>query len=309
MLKELLPTLRLKIMNIGFKEDGTQWVFNAVNSPFSRFYLVTAGMACTRHHGRTFRMQAGQMHIVPCFTLADYYCPDRFSYGYIHFTARMEGDLDLFNLGEFQYLLDAPAGFEQKLKRIHQLIPGCEIPICKPHTEEQKRGFLKQLDSGDFAGSAAEWLESDGLFREVLAPFLATFKHVQTAPDSQRFKPLFKHIEEHLAEDLSLADLARVVNLHPTYFSDLFHKTVGVRPIEFLHRRKIERAQILMLAHGASVKEAAYRLGFADPAYFSRLFRKYTGMSPSQYVSTGAATTTNPSVELRRNGGRPGQPS
>ena len=126
----------------------------------------------------------------------------------------------------------------------------------------------------------------------MLAPFLATFKQSHTAPGSHRFKPLFKYIEEHLTEDLSLADLAKVANLHPTYFSDLFHKTVGIRPIEFLHRRKVERAQILMLAHGTSVKETAYHLGFSDPAYFSRLFRKYTGMSPSEYVSASASPAT-----------------
>jgi AraC-like DNA-binding protein len=44
-----------------------------------------------------------------------------------------------------------------------------------------------------------------------------------------------------------------------------------------------------MLAHGASVKEAAYELGFSDPAYFSRLFKRYTGMNPSEYVAAGVS--------------------
>jgi len=284
-----LPSLCLRVMNIGLREDGVDWAYHGVNSPFCRLFFVTEGKACTHHHGRTYEISAGKLHLVPCFTQADYFCSEYFKYYYIQFTARVEGDLDLFNLGEYQYLLDAPPGTAARLKRIHELIPGHEVEVCRPHTEEQKRGFLKRLDGEDFKGDPAAWLESDGLLRELIAPFLDTFTPAEPADEPDRMKFLFNHIEEHLTENLSLGKLAEAANLHPAYFSDLFHRTVGVRPIEFVHRRRIERAQLLMLAHGASVKEAAYEMGFSDPSYFSRLFKKYTGKNPSEYVAVGTA--------------------
>ncbi|HEY3323201.1 MAG TPA: AraC family transcriptional regulator [Planctomycetota bacterium] len=284
MLKELLPTLRLKVMNVGFKKDGVNWNYKGVNSPFSRLYLITRGLAYTRHHGQTFALTPGKLHLVPSFTLSDYACPKAFEYYYIQFTSRLEGDVDLFNLGEFDYSLDAPRGFEGKFKRIYELIPGKEVTVCRPFDDEQKKGFLKSLDHKDFDGSVGAWIESDGLLRQVLAPVVESFRSPAEGEGRNPFLQVLKHIEEHLDKNLSLADMAAVMHLQPTYFSDRFHEVVGVRPMEFLRRRKIEKAQILMLAQGMDIKEAAFALGFSDAAYFSRLFRKYTGMTPTDYI-------------------------
>ena len=86
-----------------------------------------------------------------------------------------------------------------------------------------------------------------------------------------------------------LADLARTAGLHPTYFSDQFKKIVGVRPLEYLMRRRIERAQYLLLTSHASVKEIASAVGISDPAYFSRVFTRLCRVAPSEYRATHAA--------------------
>ena len=75
-----------------------------------------------------------------------------------------------------------------------------------------------------------------------------------------------------MRQKIALADLAKVVELNPTYFSDQFKRVVGVRPLDYLMRRRIERAQYLLLTSPASVKEIADAVGVPDPAYFSRVF-------------------------------------
>ena len=92
-----------------------------------------------------------------------------------------------------------------------------------------------------------------------------------------------------MRQPITLADLARVVQLHPTYFSDQFKKVVGVRPLDYLMRRRMERAQYLLLTTRSSVKEIADSVGIPDPAYFSRVFTRLCRVTPSVYRATHAA--------------------
>ena len=86
-----------------------------------------------------------------------------------------------------------------------------------------------------------------------------------------------------MVESIALADLARVAGLNPTYFSDRFQQLVGVRPLEYLMRRRLERAQYLLLTSKASVKEIGYEIGLHDPAYFARAFTKHCHTTLSAY--------------------------
>ena len=77
--------------------------------------------------------------------------------------------------------------------------------------------------------------------------------------------------------------MADLIGLVPTCFSDLFHKTVGVRLSEFLNRRRIERAQLLLASTDLPVQEVAAQVGIRSPEYFSRLFRRQCGLSLRGY--------------------------
>jgi len=59
---------------------------------------------------------------------------------------------------------------------------------------------------------------------------------------------------------------------------------LGIRPIEYINRKRIQQAQILILTNAGSMKEIAAKTGFSDIAYFSRTFKRYTGISPSKYI-------------------------
>jgi AraC-like DNA-binding protein len=135
---------------------------------------------------------------------------------------------------------------------------------------------------------AADWLEAQGLLRLLLAPFLRSARAHEGmhARATSRFLAVQEFIHEHMRDHITLADLARVAEWHPTYFSDRFHQLVGVRPLEYLARRRIERAQYLLLTTRATVKEVAYEVGLSDPAYFTRVFTRICRVAPSQYRSS-----------------------
>ena len=89
-------------------------------------------------------------------------------------------------------------------------------------------------------------------------------------------------IEEHLAEPLDTATLARLSHMSPSLLKKTFSRYAGVGVMEYIRSHKINHA-IPRLRAGGSVKEIAADLGFTDAGYFSTVFRRITGHSPTYY--------------------------
>jgi AraC-like DNA-binding protein len=96
------------------------------------------------------------------------------------------------------------------------------------------------------------------------------------------------YIEANLDSSIKNADLAAVARLSLFYFNVAFRKSVGDSPHEYIIRRRMERAQGLMLSTGASLSDIAATCGLADQAHFTRLFRRVVGESPGAWRRTRA---------------------
>ena len=68
----------------------------------------------------------------------------------------------------------------------------------------------------------------------------------------------------------------------------LFKQKVGMSPLQYINKLKIEKAQLILLTSNMQVKNIAYVLGFNDYSYFNRLFKKTTGFSPLSYKKLNA---------------------
>jgi AraC family transcriptional regulator len=91
------------------------------------------------------------------------------------------------------------------------------------------------------------------------------------------------YIEEHLAESISLAALARLVRLSPSYFCRAFSQTNGMPPQRYHTRQRIERAKTLLAKRSASVTDVALAVGYSEASAFSTAFRRESGLTPSSY--------------------------
>ena len=94
---------------------------------------------------------------------------------------------------------------------------------------------------------------------------------------------LMQYVEEHLAEEVSLASLAGLVQLSPYHFSRAFKQSFGVPPHRYLTDRRIERAKSLLAQRALSVTEIALDVGFSEASSFTAAFRKSTGETPTDY--------------------------
>lgn len=91
------------------------------------------------------------------------------------------------------------------------------------------------------------------------------------------------YIETHYAEALSLAVLARYLNLSTSYLSALFKREVDMTVMEYICQTRIKHALILLNSTQLPIQDIAAECGFTDLNYFSRVFKKKQGTSPSQY--------------------------
>jgi AraC-like DNA-binding protein len=101
--------------------------------------------------------------------------------------------------------------------------------------------------------------------------------------NDERMKRVLSHIHSHIAEDIDVEELADLACVTKPYLIRLFKREFGTSPVQFINKKKMERAQLLLFTTEMPVKEVAYALGFSDHSYFIRLFRKLTGVTPQEY--------------------------
>jgi AraC-like DNA-binding protein len=91
------------------------------------------------------------------------------------------------------------------------------------------------------------------------------------------------HIEANLETSIRNKELAAIARLSDFYFTAAFRRSVGEAPHSYVIRRRIERAQGLMLSTEKPLIEIALECGLTDQPHFTRLFRKIVGESPAAW--------------------------
>jgi AraC family transcriptional regulator len=104
--------------------------------------------------------------------------------------------------------------------------------------------------------------------------------------DEGRLRRVLAYVEEHLADDITVADLANVACLSIFHFARAFAATVGVPPHRYVSRRRLESAKAMLATGRASLGEIAFDCRFSSQSSFTRAFRRATGMTPAEYRRT-----------------------
>jgi AraC family transcriptional regulator len=114
-----------------------------------------------------------------------------------------------------------------------------------------------------------------------IRPILAS----QHRLDDRRLKRVREYVEEHLSDDLTVADLANVACLSIFHFTRAFSAAMGAPPHRYVSQRRLERAKAMIEAGDASLGETALACRFSSQSSFTRAFRRATGMTPAEYRS------------------------
>ena len=108
--------------------------------------------------------------------------------------------------------------------------------------------------------------------------------HSQLDHRAQLVAQVQQYIQQHLAERLSLNDVAAVFNFSPNYLSQLFAQNSESGFVEFVTATRIAAAKTLMAATELKIYEISDQVGFESAFYFSKVFKKLEGVSPREYM-------------------------
>ncbi|MGG6263720.1 helix-turn-helix domain-containing protein [Leptolyngbya sp. AN03gr2] len=106
-----------------------------------------------------------------------------------------------------------------------------------------------------------------------------------TVLDGLKLNQLKDYIEEHLADELSIATLAALIPMSQFHFARAFKGAIGEPPHRYITQRRIDRAKMLLSVTKLSAAEIAYQVGFSNQSHFTAQFRKTVGMTPKQFRS------------------------
>lgn len=154
----------------------------------------------------------------------------------------------------------------------------CHWQLMKAHHQEMADAYR------EFLQNLADVPPADAVRR--LTGFvhkISLLPHEEATAQNPIVKGVCDYIVAHLADELSVAELAARFYITPNYLSRIFRQTSGEGCNEFIVRKRMEKAKSLLSGTLMRAYLIADAVGYADKNYFSLAFRRYTGLSPTEY--------------------------
>ena len=93
------------------------------------------------------------------------------------------------------------------------------------------------------------------------------------------------YIEQNIAKEVTLEEVANLVGLTPNYFSLYFKKATGVTFINYRMTKRIALAEKLLALPHYRIVDVAHEIGYEDYSHFAKTFRKVNGLTPTEFRS------------------------
>jgi AraC family transcriptional regulator len=109
-------------------------------------------------------------------------------------------------------------------------------------------------------------------------------ERASSPPDLTSLARAIAYIEDHPDRSVSLAELAGAAGVSRYHFARLFKRKIGLSPVRYVERSRIERAKALIVQAELSLAAVAQAVGFADQSHFTRRFKFHEGRTPGQFA-------------------------
>lgn len=130
------------------------------------------------------------------------------------------------------------------------------------------------------------------LYAESAATFLAvhllqnyttrksSIREYEGGLPQKKLKQAVDYIQDNLAREISLNELANELGISRYYFCRLFKQSIGLSPHQYVIQQRVERAEQLLLQGEMSIADVAQVCGFAHQSHLTRHFKRLTGVTP-----------------------------
>ncbi len=153
--------------------------------------------------------------------------------------------------------------------------------------------LLLNLDSEMKSGNPSGAIYAESISAAVLAQLIRTHsgtpRKLEVAKGRlppNRTRRILEYIEANLHRQVSLAELAGIVEMNAFHLLRSFKATLGVPPHRYILQRRVERAKSLLRDPALTISEIAFRCGYAEQSSLTRAFQRMTGAAPALYRSS-----------------------
>jgi AraC-like DNA-binding protein len=278
------------LLNVGLAEHSADWNYADIKSPFARLYYVVQGSATVRTASETVVLMPNWLYLIPPFMLHSDECQGDFVLYYIHVYFLPANGLGVFDSYQFPLGVVASTADLCIVERIAQLNPNRHLQRYDPKTYDNAANLLQNISFSTQAAIGTS-VETVGLLMQLMSRFLHSSQPKLLSADS-RIVSALTYIHQNLHQQLEVSALAQMAYLSTDHFIRLFKRETGFTPMEYLHTKKIEQAQAMLMFSSLSVKEIALGLAFNNLSYFARLFKSITGLTALEYRQCANASTS-----------------
>lgn len=180
---------------------------------------------------------------------------------------------------------------------------GCDCVELIPHLATLSDPFVQQISfalktSLEIDGTSSR-LYADAIAHALVVHLLARYstqsrqvKVVAGGFTQAQWKQIIDFIYTNLDRNISLTELAEIVQFSPYHFAHVFKKSTNTSPHQYMIRCRIERAKQLMAIGELSIATIAQTVGFASQGHFTYHFKRFVGVTPKVYSQ--CATSQKP---------------
>jgi transcriptional regulator GlxA family with amidase domain len=114
-----------------------------------------------------------------------------------------------------------------------------------------------------------------------------------------RLRRAIEFVETNLANSISTSDISAAAGLTRMHFAAQFKASTGLRPHEYLLRRRVERAQEMLAQTDMSVVDVAFSVGFQSQSHFTVVFSRFVGRPPHAWRQSHGLGHDSPTATFK----------
>lgn len=273
------------LLHVDYVKLYQNWNYNNVISPYYRLYYIDEGEGFISDHYGRLTLEPGNLYLIPSFTICNLNCDDYLSQYFIQFFEESPDGISLFSNNRSVMKLPAEEIDIALIKRLLQSNPGRGINRSENPEVYEKEVYYKEYLSLNNRMKPHLAFENQGTLILLISKFLklTNLKADETKSISSKILDTMSYVQLNLSKNITVSELAKRVNQNQDYFSKQFLNHTGQRPLNYIHEKKIERAQYLITTTTKSFLEIALNTGFSNLPHFSKIFKQIVKVTPGEY--------------------------
>ncbi len=101
--------------------------------------------------------------------------------------------------------------------------------------------------------------------------------------DNDRIQVIFKYVKDNFQRNITLKEMAELVNLTEPSFSRYFKNSTGRTFTQFVNQYRLVHASKLLSENEFTIGQVALECGFSNFSHFNNLFRREYGQTAKEY--------------------------